>query len=136
MITPHKVRVPGTNGRILSETEELAIRLCHHDHGGESVEDAAVYMDMMFPHQVKRVLRRAEKKAPQLFPILFPIHRKVLMLYNELPRLTRGEMCVLLGVTIHKLERRVTFLREHGFMTNRKPDQYRPYMDSQVAEVF
>lgn len=135
MVTSHKVRVSGTSSRILNETEELVIRLCHHDHGGESIEDAAVYMDMTFT-QVGKVIRRAQKKAPQLFPILFPIHRAVLELYSEPIGFSRTEISGLLGITLHKLERIVTFLREHGFMTNRKPDQYRPYMDTQVAEVF
>ncbi len=135
MITPHKVRMSGTSSRILSKTEELAIRLCHHDHGGESIEDTAVYMDMTFA-QVKKVLRRTEKKAPQLFPILFPIHREVLELCSVSPRLTRAEVRARTGMSQGKLGRMVTVLRKHGVLINRKPDQYRPHMDKYIREKF
>lgn len=119
--------------RILTHKEEQAIRLCHQDHQGVSVESAAATMDITVAN-VKRHLRNAEKKAPQLFPILTPQHRAILALYDR--HTSRKAIAEGLGISEAVLGREVTFLREKGFLFNRGAEQYDPSMDSQVKERF
>jgi len=119
--------------RKLTINEEIAIRLCHHDHGGESIEDAATYMDRTVK-AVQRLLCSAKKKAPQMFPILWPQHRAILSMYDQ--HISCEAIAAGLGIGLKVLEKRVTFLREHGFLWDRKPDQYRPSMDGDVKERF
>ena len=120
--------------RILTQDEETAIRLCHHDFGGESIEDAAIYMDRPVG-EVQQLLHEAQSKAPQMFPILTPQHRAILTMYDL--HVSRKAIAEGLGITVATLEKRVTFLYDHGFLWNRQPDQYRPGVhDSQVKEKF
>ena len=119
--------------RILTEDEETAIRLCHHDFGGESVEGAATYMDRPVG-EVRQLLQEAQRKAPQMFPILTPQHRAILTMYDQ--HVSRKAIAEGLGITLATLEKRVVFLHKHGFLWNRKPDQYRPSMDGQVKQRF
>ena len=119
--------------RILTEDEETAIRLCHHDFGGESIEDAATYMGQSVD-EVQQLLCDAQRKAPQMFPILTPQHRAILTMYDL--HVSRKAIAEGLGITLATLEKRVVFLRRHGFLWNRKPDQYRPSMDGEVKERF
>jgi len=119
--------------RNLTSNEETVIRLCHHDFGGESIETAAVYMGIK-PRSVREHLRRAEKKAPQMFPILWPQLRAILLMYDQ--HMSRKAIAVGLDISLATLEKRVAFLRKHGFLWDRKPDQYRPSMDGDVKERF
>lgn len=119
--------------RNLTLKEEQVIRLCHHDHGGLSVEDAAIHMNVK-PCYVCRYLRNAERKAPQMFPILTPQHRAILTMRNQ--HISHKVMIVELGITKNKLIRSIAFLRKHKFLFNRKPDQYKPLMDSEIKVKF
>lgn len=119
--------------RILTQDEETAIRLCHHDFGGESIENAAVYMDRPIG-EVRQLLHDAQRKAPQMFPILTPQHRAILTMYDQ--HISRKAIAAGLGITVATLEKRVVFLRRHGFLWNRKPDQYCSWMDEQIKEKF
>ena len=119
--------------RTITKSEEQAIRLCHHDHGGKSIEEAAKILDCTVDN-VKKQLRNARKKAPQLFPILTPRHRAILTMYDQ--HLSRAAIMEGLGISEKVLEREVTFLRAHGRLFNRVPDQYRASMDGDVKEVF
>jgi DNA-binding transcriptional regulator LsrR (DeoR family) len=83
---------------------------------------------------IKRHLRNAEKKAPQLFPILTPRHRAILALYDE--RASRAAIAEDLGISKAVLGREVTFLRKHGYLFNRTMDQYDPSMDGEIKEKF
>lgn len=107
--------------------------MCHHDFGGKSIEDAAIHMDRK-PRAVQRLLCNARLKAPQMFPILNPQHRAILMMYDQ--HMSRGAIAVGLGLSLATLEKRVVFLREHGFLWDRKPDQYRPSMDGSIKAKF
>ncbi len=120
--------------RNLTPNEEQAIRLIHHDFGGVSIEDAAIYMDRTV-RAVQRLLHSAEKKAPQMFPILTPEHRAILAMHDQ--DISREAMAVGLGITEDQLEARIAFLREHKFLRN-KPvvAAYKESMDAHVVEKF
>ncbi len=119
--------------RNLTPNEETAIRLVHHDHGGESVQDAAVYMGCTVK-AVQRLLRNVERKTPQLFPILMPQHRAILAMRDQ--HISYEAMMAGLGITKKKLKTMIAFLRGHGFLFNRGMDQYRPSMDGEVKTKF
>ena len=119
--------------RILTKNEEQAIRLCHHDFDGKSVKEAAECMGRS-RRAVQRLLCSAEKKAPQLFPILTPRHRAIIAMYDQ--HTSRKAICKGLSITAAVLAREVAFLRSHGFLFNRTADQYRPSMDADVKERF
>jgi len=83
---------------------------------------------------VRATLRQIEKKAPQLFPILTPRHRAILLMYDQ--HMSRASIAVALGISEQELNREVAFLRKHKFLWNRKMDQYDPLVDGQVKERF
>ena len=119
--------------RTLSHFEEGVFRLCHHDFGGLSIEEAAEKIGCL-PGTVKLVLKRVEKKCPQLFPILTPQHRAILLMYDK--HMSRASIAVALGVTEQGLHKEIAFLRKHKFLWNRKVDQYDPLMDGSVKISF
>lgn len=138
--------------RLLTKREEQIIRLCHHDHGGLSVEDAAQQLHIVVS-TVKRHLRRIKHKVPQLFPILTPLHRGILAWYDrgdfelqdEGPhkgeyvwkRPSQKAIAAGLGITCRQLRRRVEWLYKHGFLHDQTMEQYDSSRhDGQIKEVF
>ena len=57
--------------RNITQKEEEAIRLVHHEFKGLTVYQAARVMQVS-PAHIGKLLQSAKKKAPQLFPILTP----------------------------------------------------------------
>jgi hypothetical protein len=121
--------------RILTEDEECAIRHCHHDFGRRTIKDAAVRMGLR-QRDVRQLLRTAEAKAPQLFPLLSPRQAAVLELYSDSPQLSRKEVCRQLDLSINQLRRAVTFLRHHKLLVHPTIYRYRPSMDPYITEKF
>jgi len=119
--------------RRLSHEQEQVIRLCHHDHQGLSIESAAIKMGVL-AKDVRQLLRSAKRIAPQLFPILTPQHRTILMMYDQ--HQSGKAVAAALDITLPVLKRRVKFLWKHGFLRNRKVKRYQPHMDSQVKQRF
>jgi len=119
--------------RKISDDEERAFILCHHDHHGRSVESAAVIMHVTVK-EVKQLLRNVKRKAPQLFPILTLQHRVILAMYGQ--GISRAAIVEGLGITLSVLKRRVGFLRRHGYLRDRKMVRYQLHMDSQVVQKF
>ena len=119
--------------RTITQQEETAYRLCHHDFEGLSIDDAAVRMKITVA-SVKKLLTRVKHKAPQLFPILTTRQRAILSMYDE--RLNWKEIVELLGISEKVLEKDVAFLRKRGHLFTRKPDQYNPDMDGAVKTKF
>lgn len=119
--------------RVLSFEQEQTIRLCHQDHKGLSIEDVADGMGLTVK-QIKRLLSQAKRLAPQMFPILTPQHRAILVMYDQ--HMSRKAIAAGLGITMDMLKRRVKFLRRHGLLFNRTMKQYHPLMDAQVKQKF
>lgn len=119
--------------RNLSHFEEKLLRLVHHDFEGLSTKEVAEKLECP-PETIETTLKRVEKKAPQLFPILTPQHRAILLMYDK--HMSRASIAVALGVTEQGLHKEIAFLRKHKFLWNRKVDQYDPLMDSRVKRKF
>ena len=119
--------------RNLSYLEEKLLQLVHHDFDGLSTKEAAERMKCSFK-TIETMLKQIEKIAPQLFPILTPQHRAILLMYDK--HMSRASIAVALGVTEQELHKEIAFLRKHKFLWNRKVDQYDPLMDSRVKERF
>ena len=119
--------------RILSHFEEKLLRLVHHDFKGLSVEEAAEELGMD-SNGIKLALKQIKKKCPQLFPILTPQHRAILLMYDK--HMSRTSIAGVLGISEKSLIKKIAFLREHKFLWDRKMDQYETQMDSRVKEKF
>jgi len=119
--------------RNLTINEEKAIRLVHHEFGGKGIKEAAACMGRSI-RAVQRLLNSANKKAPQIFPILTPQHRAILSMYDQ--HMSRASIMAGLGITKKVLAREVESLRSWGFLFNRVMNQYRPSMDGRVRERF
>ena len=84
------------NERQITQEQEMAYRLCHHDFFGLSNGDAADIMGTT-PHAVDCLLNRLRAVAPQLFPILRPFTARVYRLFvhdSMTIREIADEMCV------------------------------------------
>ena len=120
--------------RIITEQEEQAIRLCHHDHDGCPTDDAARVMGITST-EVKALLRSVKRKAPQLFPILSPRQRAILDLSNH--NFSRTTIASALSLTPRVVKRETEFLCAHRFLIERKIERYDPAKhDEQVKERF
>jgi len=119
--------------RILSQLEVKVFRACHHDFEGLSIEEAAEKMELS-PDEVKLILKQVRRKAKQLFPILTPQHRAILLMYDK--HMSRTSIAVALGISEQELHKEIAFLRKHKFLWNRKMDQYDSSMDGFVKERF
>ena len=119
--------------RVITQFEEEVLRICHHDFGGLSIEEAAEKVECS-PETIETALKQIEKIAPQLFPILTPQHRAILLMYDK--HMSRASIAVALGISEQELHKKIAFLRKHKFLWNRKVNQYDPLMDSRVKERF
>lgn len=120
--------------RVITEKEEQAIRLVHHDFDGYPIGDAARVMGTTVK-EVKALLKSVKRKAPQLFPILTPRQQTILGLYGQ--SLSRATISVSLGITVAALAKEIEFLRGYGFLNNKEPVSYVPSEhDEQIREKF
>lgn len=119
--------------RILTLSEETAIRGCHHDFEGLSPEVVATQMGCS-TRKVKGLLRSAERKAPTMFPIITPRQRAIIEMCAQ--DMSLEAIMAGLEIGVGPLNKEVTFLREHKLIWDRKPDQYRNWMDGDIKEVF
>lgn len=119
--------------RNLTQLEEKIIRLVHHEFGGLSTAEAAEKMELS-PDEIKLILKQVRRKAKQLFPILTPQHRAILMMYDK--HMSRASIAVALGISEQELHKEIAFLRQHKFLWNRKMDQYDSSMDGHVKTKF
>ena len=69
--------------RLITEKQEQALRLCHHDFDGFSQAEAAKQMNIS-QSALNQLLIRVKKVMPQYFPILTKLEYKCYNLYmNE-----------------------------------------------------
>jgi DNA-binding CsgD family transcriptional regulator len=120
--------------RLLTPKEVKAYTLCHQNFEGLSIRQAAMRMGISV-NSVQDLLKDAEAKAPQLFPILDPMERAVLKLIDE--HRTIEEIAAGLGVSRKVVCRIRSSLSLKGQLL--KPGKTVPYstgMDSRVAQKF
>lgn len=68
------------NERCITEKQERALRLCHHDFEGLTQADAAKKMGISQP-ALSELLAAVEKMMPEWFPILTPFEAKCYFYY-------------------------------------------------------
>lgn len=68
--------------RKITEKQEQAYRLCHHDFGGLFYKQAAVKMGIT-EIAVRKLLNRMRKIAPHLFPVLPLEHAQIWRLWQD-----------------------------------------------------
>ncbi len=83
--------------RTITEDEEQAYRLCHHDFAGFNIAEAAKIMKVA-PETVRLLLKSLRAKVPQLFPILTHRQHLVYWLY-VIKGLSQQKIAIYLNTT-------------------------------------
>lgn len=124
--------------RLITERQEQALRLCHHNFGGMTQTEAAAKMGITQP-TINRLLAAAKKTVPQMFPILTKFEAKCYHYY-----MTEGgtvkQIAIYMNTTqnaIYKALHRVKDKGKYFSEDRRKMLSYEPAMhDHQVREKF
>lgn len=98
--------------REITELEEQAYRLCHHDFDGLTVIEAAGKMGA-FEHIVRRLLKSLKRKAPQLFPILTKRQFLIYKLRTEKGH-TQQEIAGILQTTQSNVQEALDRMKDQG----------------------
>jgi len=115
--------------RVLTLREEQAIRLCHHDFQGLTQTEAAMKLGVS-QQRLSQLLQTAEKKAPQMFPILPPLEGRVYKMVVEVGA-KYEEIAKLLGVDLEAVYNAVRELKNKGFNLSRPTvERFRKELDS------
>ncbi len=122
--------------RKITEQEERAYRLVHHDFEGKTVKEASEVMGVT-SRQITRLLRSVKAKAPQLFPILTP---KESAIYNMITKdgITEQQIALVSSISVKSIEKTIERIRSKGVVIPnvKAPIRYTPGMDAHVKEVF
>lgn len=129
----------GLGSRVVPVDEEIAYRLRHQDHFGLNTKCTAEVMGIS-GRTVRRLLRRLNKRAKQLFPVLRPRSAKIYSLFVN-DNMTAVEIADDLGVSVWTVYRALNYMYSHRhrlglyFMSGtRNRLQYKPFMDKYVRE--
>lgn len=125
--------------RTLTENEERAFRLCHHEHSGKTIREAATAMGLR-EHVVRRLLKSMKRKAPQLFPILTQRQYRVYRWYVE-RGFSQRNIAMLLGTTQSNIAATLQRMKDKGMTgidISSPVDvvQYDPNMDKHIRRKF
>jgi DNA-directed RNA polymerase specialized sigma24 family protein len=123
--------------RHITERQEQALRLVHHDFGGHSQQEAAEIMGVTL-QAVCKLLKKVKKAMPHLFPILTKQEAKCYH-YLTVDGWSPNEIAEHMGITadaVYKTFRRCkakgkSFPGAHG-----KVLRYDESMDGEVIEKF
>jgi len=99
--------------------EAIIIDLVHHGLQGKSIKQAAKELNIS-AHAVRKHLRNARIKAPQLFPILTPTQTDILNLYT-LDGATVPQIAAIRGVSEGTIREHLRKLRAKGVLHDAKP---------------
>lgn len=124
------------NDRVITEQEEMAYRLCHHDFDKLTTSEAAQRMGLTV-RQVQRLLKNVKSKAPQLFPILTYRQTLVKSLIDK-HGLTHKRIAEIFGCSEGNIDKIVNILEVKGvhFEQPKKTLSYENWMDSQVRRKY
>ena len=124
------------NKRLITERQEQALQLCHHDFEGLAQEEAAEKMGIS-RRAVCKLLAYVEKALPQYFPILTKLEAQVYHYYmvegwevDEIAEHVEKSPDAIYKV-LQGAKAKGKFFRKKG-----KILQYRPWMDAQVIQKF
>ena len=122
--------------RLISERQEQALRLCHHDFSGLTQTETAKKMGISQP-AVSELLAAVEKVLPQYFPILTKLEVECYHYYME------GWLVVEIAQSMNKslwviynALQRVRAKGKHFSESKGKMLSYDPSMDINVTEQF
>lgn len=125
------------NKRKITEKQERALCLCHHDFEGLTQADAAEKMGISQP-ALSELLAAVKKVMPEWFPILTPFEAKCYRIYIDegfavpfvAAQVSRSQSAVY--DALKRARAKGQFFPE----AKRKVLQYDPSMDSHVKEKF
>lgn len=111
--------------RLITKKQEEVYRLCHHDFGGLTPEEAAERLGI-HPRKVYELLARMKKIAPQLFPIIPRENAEAWGLWFE-GGLHCLEIAERMGITESAVIQRLQHIKEKmGFTHIDTSKRYRP----------
>lgn len=122
--------------RIITERQERAYRLCHHDFGGKTITEAAEIMGIS-QRAVSYLLNKLEKTSPQLFPILTRRQKRIYDLWSGGE--SRCDIAKELGVTESTVNSIVNCInKKYGYGVLRRGEilSYDGSMDNNVKQKF
>jgi DNA-binding NarL/FixJ family response regulator len=120
--------------RKITEQQEKAYRLVHHDFAGLSKEMAANLMKISV-QAINRLLSEVKKAAPQLFPILTPEQAKVKRIYDQ--GFSIDDIANQLNFKERRVQTILGQLRKLGAIAfSPKIVSYRPHMDDEISERY
>ncbi len=120
----------------LTKKQIQAYTLCSGELKGLSTVDAAKKMSITV-QAVKRLLSRAKKLCPELFPLLTLQEADVKGLFKA--GWTNGEIADKLQVSLSRISQIAGAVNEKQDTTCGRPVKmlsYQPYMDSQIVRKF
>lgn len=120
----------------LTNKQIQAYKLCSGEFEGVSTVEAAVQMKIT-PQAVNRLLKRAEEKCPELFPILTKqeVTVKVLLILDW----SNVDMANKLQVSLSRISQIIWSINEKQGTACSKPVKmlrYETWMDSQIRRKF
>jgi len=124
--------------RKLTAKQIEAYRLISGEHKGLSTADAATKMGIT-PQSINRLLRRAEKRCPELFPLLTKQEADTKALFAI--GWTNAEIADKLGVGLSRVSQIVSTINnkqdaDYRYTPPIKIVTYNPYLDSQIKRKF
>jgi transposase len=120
--------------RKISETEEQAYRLVHHEFGGLSKDAAAEFMGITV-QALNRLLAAVQRIAPQLFPILTREQARVKNFYDQ--GLSIDDIAKTLEIKERRVQTILGQLRDLEVITFvPKTLMYGTHLDDKIVERF
>ena len=122
--------------RLLTEKQVQAYRLVSGEFEGLSTDEAAKCMSIT-PQAINRLLNRAKKSCPKLFPLLTKQEVDVKALHDL--GWPNGDIAEKLQVSLSRISQITGSISEKQGTTCSRPVRmlaYQPWMDSQIREKF
>lgn len=122
--------------RILTLFEEHVIRLCHHDFGGMTQQEAASYLSVS-QKKISKALSRVKALAPQLFPILTKEQAYIRdCIVDE--GLSHLQIAILQHISVETVDSIAATLKSKGVCLGRpsKTLRYETWMDKLAKRKF
>lgn len=124
--------------RKISKLEEQAFRLCHHEHEGLTIREAAIRMELR-EHIVRRLLKNVKQKVPQLFPILTKRQYQIYRMYAE-RGLSQRVIAIILNTTQPAIQATLNRMKKMGMpgldINGAEVVRYDNSMDTHVKRKF
>ena len=122
--------------RLITEKQEKALKLCHHDFENLTQAEAAKQMNIT-QDAVSKLLAAAEKVLPQYFPILTKLELKCYH-YYMVEGWEVSEIAEYVEKSPDAVYKALQGARAKGkpFRKKGRMLQYRPWMDNEVKQKF